>query len=492
MHLKRIISRFALTKAKWLTRALAASAEAFLHHSFGERYTLSLVSGLLVVVLWTMVASLIPRPHTINLMPLITAALLVRLFAHLLSVWRRRRACVHVESYSSGSPWGFWSILRLPAGVIRVLLEPLLCFAAGLPLKDSDPLCSLWLCMAGLALMFKTMTESRRARNQVLDVLDARLGTRDVHAAVNRQMRSGPQAAHTTVTPTPSPGTMPPPRSLPVLFQNLDPALQRLTQENAPVATRTAVAPQSEVRVLRQSAPTQIHVQPAQVSRAAFQSRAAPAIQRVVLLRTRPAPVAAPSAAPIVSPSGMRVTNSPPNTAASESNQAMTQANRPAIPKTSEGRNVEVPKSTGLERKSQREPLDFQHGLEEHQSISDRIRIEAQSLGFVVEAGAKSGAQSKPTADLTLTKGSIVLAVQVAITTTGAAEFENVKKCFASGFDRIAIVSSKAEQLKVIAAAVHSTMGLEQAMKISYFTPDEFIAELHRLASTVNKSTPPT
>ena len=57
-----------------------------------------------------------------------------------------------------------------------------------------------------------------------------------------------------------------------------------------------------------------------------------------------------------------------------------------------------------------------------------------------------------------------------------------MKKCLAAGFQRVAVISPKVEHLKNIADAVLAGFGAEQANKVGYFTTDEFISELRRIA----------
>jgi len=83
---------------------------------------------------------------------------------------------------------------------------------------------------------------------------------------------------------------------------------------------------------------------------------------------------------------------------------------------------------------------------------------------------------------LTLTKGSVSLAVEIAVSTTADHEFGNVKKCLDSGVARVDIVSPKPERLKAFAEAMHAGLPLEEAMKVGYFGPQEFVEELRRLA----------
>ena len=80
------------------------------------------------------------------------------------------------------------------------------------------------------------------------------------------------------------------------------------------------------------------------------------------------------------------------------------------------------------------------------------------------------------------------------MTTTTDHEFANVRKCLAAGFDRVAVLSPSTERLKAIAEAVNAGLETAERSRITYHTPDEFIAELRKLAeqTTTPESNTPT
>lgn len=61
-------------------------------------------------------------------------------------------------------------------------------------------------------------------------------------------------------------------------------------------------------------------------------------------------------------------------------------------------------------------------------------------------------------------------------------EFENITKCLKAGFSRIAAVSTGRRMLEYIAADVQGALGPVAAAKVRFYTPDEFIDELEKLA----------
>ena len=149
-----------------------------------------------------------------------------------------------------------------------------------------------------------------------------------------------------------------------------------------------------------------------------------------------------------------------------------------------------IPKSTVSEKESVTDtkptvaaaPKDLGRGGARHKSIQIRLKTEAHKLGFHAEVEKQLAPGSNDAADLVLRRGSVEIAVEITITTGVDHEFENVKKCLASGIGRVAVVATGRKHLDEIAAAVQGGLGSEAAAKVGYHTPDEFLAELQKLA----------
>lgn len=136
-------------------------------------------------------------------------------------------------------------------------------------------------------------------------------------------------------------------------------------------------------------------------------------------------------------------------------------------------------------------PRDLGRGGAQHKSIQERLQAEAHALGFLAEVERQLDGQSMQAADLILSKGDVSIAVEIAVTTTIDHEFGNVKKCLAAGFGRVAVISPKPERLKEIQAAVTAGLGAEAAWRVSFYAPDDFIAELRQLATSKQTETKP-
>ncbi|MCX6895492.1 MAG: hypothetical protein NTZ16_08365 [Verrucomicrobia bacterium] len=151
------------------------------------------------------------------------------------------------------------------------------------------------------------------------------------------------------------------------------------------------------------------------------------------------------------------------------------------VPKSTVGKQETVAETTPVEAA---EPKELGRGLALHKSIQKRLRDDAQKLGFKADIEKQLAKGSNQAADLVLQQGGLVIAVEIAISPNINHEFENVQKCLAAGFARVAVIATGRKLLDDIAAAVQSGLGAAAAAKVCYHTPDEFLVELKSLAQT--------
>jgi hypothetical protein len=160
----------------------------------------------------------------------------------------------------------------------------------------------------------------------------------------------------------------------------------------------------------------------------------------------------------------------------------------PLLPSASE-----IPKAAEAPAKSiapeTAETRDLGRGKKLHQTVQLRLQTEARKLGFLADIEGRLVKGSNEAADLLLRQGGIVIAVEIAMFDSINEDFENVQKCLEAGIPRIAVIANGRKRLDEIAEAVQGGLGSEAAAKVSYHTPDEFIAELKRLAAEL-KSNP--
>jgi len=166
-------------------------------------------------------------------------------------------------------------------------------------------------------------------------------------------------------------------------------------------------------------------------------------------------------------------------------------ASLPAMPKSHEPpKATDIPKTTDGESEAVAEPKELGRGLTLHKSIQKRLRDGAQKYGFKADIEKQLAKESNKAADLVLRQGELAIAVEIAISRNINHEFENVEKCLAAGFTRVAVVANGRKLLDDIAAAVLGGLGPEAASKASYHTPDEFLVELQKLAQTAEAIPP--
>ena len=125
-------------------------------------------------------------------------------------------------------------------------------------------------------------------------------------------------------------------------------------------------------------------------------------------------------------------------------------------------------------------PADLGRGGAQHKAIQDRVKDEAEKLGFHVtlEKEVLGGAGN---IDLVLVRDGAAIACEITVTTTIDHEIGNVAKCFKAGFAQIALVAVTAEKVQKLRAAVLASFGETKAASVSCFLPDAFIAHLRAL-----------
>ena len=153
----------------------------------------------------------------------------------------------------------------------------------------------------------------------------------------------------------------------------------------------------------------------------------------------------------------------------------------PVVATVVEKRHVETPSpAVSLDTRK----TEAGRGHKWHTSVQKRIETAGRKMGFLSESEKQLKPNSMPTADVVLRQDHLHIAVEIASTASNVNhEFENVQKCLNFGFSHIAAIASGRKFLETLAEAVKGAMGPEEAGKVGYYTPDEFIDELRKLAA---------
>ncbi len=197
MEALRTILKWALPSSKFAYKMLATSAEVFCRHSFGRRYMptmlLSFVICMAALKLFSF-AETPPYPGLVDGYLLIFFALLLYHFVQM------RRTGPGIHSTSSGRSWPFWSRFNFNPNAVKMLIEPLINFLAGVAILPANRLLSVWLQLAGICLFIKGSLAYNQFRNRVQDTLDARIDGEGIGTAARQQaapQRTGEQAVNT-------------------------------------------------------------------------------------------------------------------------------------------------------------------------------------------------------------------------------------------------------------------------------------------------------
>ncbi|MEN9576484.1 MAG: hypothetical protein RL514_4339 [Verrucomicrobiota bacterium] len=131
-------------------------------------------------------------------------------------------------------------------------------------------------------------------------------------------------------------------------------------------------------------------------------------------------------------------------------------------------------------------PQDLGRGGAQHKAIQQRVKGEAERLGFhaTIEQVIPNGS-----VDVVLTRGEHTIACEISVTTTVDHEVGNVQKCLRAGYDHVAVICGEAARLGKIQAAVQSSLGQEVWSNVRFFTPDDFLTQLAELAAATIPST---
>jgi hypothetical protein len=125
-------------------------------------------------------------------------------------------------------------------------------------------------------------------------------------------------------------------------------------------------------------------------------------------------------------------------------------------------------------------PPDKGIGGNQHNLIRERIEMVARQLGYTASREHPAGGNQK--VDVVLEKANRAIACEIAITTTVDHEVGNVAKCLKAGYRQVAVISHSEDRLEKIKQAVAACLSTADAARVSFYTPEQFIAHLQELA----------
>lgn len=108
-----------------------------------------------------------------------------------------------------------------------------------------------------------------------------------------------------------------------------------------------------------------------------------------------------------------------------------------------------------------------------HRYLQNIIKRIGENNGFVATIERKIfGGIGK--VDVALENENLKIACEIAVTNTVEYELNNIQKCLASGFDKLAVISTDSKHLANIRKKAESVISTEQIVKVHFLEPDSF------------------
>jgi hypothetical protein len=121
-------------------------------------------------------------------------------------------------------------------------------------------------------------------------------------------------------------------------------------------------------------------------------------------------------------------------------------------------------------------------GGPQHRYLQSLIKHYGEEKGFraTLEAPTTDGGRI----DILLDNGKLSIACEISIGSSPAQEIANLQKCLRGEFVRVALISPERRNLKTIAAVAETAISETDRSRISFVTPDEFLALLDEVAQS--------
>lgn len=127
-------------------------------------------------------------------------------------------------------------------------------------------------------------------------------------------------------------------------------------------------------------------------------------------------------------------------------------------------------------------PLPGKGGVK-HKELQNRIKIEAEKLGFRAQIEVPIG-DGHESVDIVLTKDGLRIACEISCTTSVEGELPNLRKCLREGFSTIALLSENKNHVAAMTSIATAETDGPQAANIRCESPDSFISFLESVSSS--------
>ena len=186
---------------------------------------------------------------------------------------------------------------------------------------------------------------------------------------------------------------------------------------------------------------------------------------------------------------GRDSTPATPKHVATETPRAKEHARPPLPPENAKPAHpVAVPEQPTQPRERNEAPAAMGRGGRQHRYLQELIKGLAESEGFLarIEDEVLDGSGF---VDVTLSKGQDRIACEISITTPAEKEIENIRKCFAAGYEIVWVISPEQKHLNAIRSLSESILSEAQRKMILFLRPEDIPAAFSDRPSPPMEST---
>lgn len=125
-------------------------------------------------------------------------------------------------------------------------------------------------------------------------------------------------------------------------------------------------------------------------------------------------------------------------------------------------------------------PSEPGKGGEQHRAIQQRLKTEAEALGFGVSI-EKNIPGTHESIDVVIEQGDLIVACEICVSTSIDHELGNIRKCLRAGYTDICAICLDAKRMKQFKAATDQCLTEQEQAQLHCIQPDAFQAKLKEL-----------
>jgi hypothetical protein len=125
--------------------------------------------------------------------------------------------------------------------------------------------------------------------------------------------------------------------------------------------------------------------------------------------------------------------------------------------------------------------IEVPENSKSHRELQTSIKTAAQTLGFAASI-EETVLDGKGRIDVAIEAPQARIAVEISLTTRADHEQQNVKKCFAAGYDEVWLVAPDPEQRYILRETLSQSLSLDALKQTLFLNEQDALARLQQLA----------